>query len=88
MSEPWSGQALVLSSADAQSHRIVRLLTADDRVVAAIAREADAAVVGSALVDIIAEGVKDPAKSGEEIAEAVLARVRSLAEAVRGARRN
>ncbi|MCA9516633.1 MAG: DNA repair protein RecO [Myxococcales bacterium] len=40
MSEPWSGQALVLSSADAQSHRIVRLLTADDRVVAAIAREA------------------------------------------------
>ena len=55
---------------------------------AAIAREADAAVVGSALVDIIAEGVKDPAKSGEEIAEAVLARVRSLAEAVRGARRN
>lgn len=40
MSEAWSGQALVLSSADTQRDRIVRLLLEDDRVVPAIARQA------------------------------------------------
>ncbi len=49
---------------------------------AAIARVADAAVVGSALVDEIAEAVE----MNEDVTERVLLKVSSLAKAVRGAR--
>jgi tryptophan synthase alpha chain len=49
---------------------------------AAIARVADAAVVGSALVDAVAEAVE----LNEDVTERVLSKVRSLAEAVQGAR--
>ncbi|HEY2751814.1 tryptophan synthase subunit alpha [Phenylobacterium sp.] len=49
---------------------------------AAIARVADAAVVGSALVDEIAEAVR----MNEDVTGRVLSKVRSLAKAVRSAR--
>ncbi|MBS0332664.1 MAG: tryptophan synthase subunit alpha [Proteobacteria bacterium] len=49
---------------------------------AAIARVADAAVVGSALVDEVAEAVE----MNEDVTERVLSKVRSLAKAVRSAR--
>ena len=49
---------------------------------ASIARVADAAVVGSALVDEVAEAVK----MNEDVTERVLSKVRSLAKAVRDAR--
>ncbi len=51
---------------------------------AAVARVADAVVVGSALVDEIAEGLK----SGEAVAPKVLALAKALAQAVRDARRH
>lgn len=49
---------------------------------AAIARVADAAVVGSALVDEVAEAVE----MNEDVTQRVLSKVRSLAKAVRSAR--
>lgn len=49
---------------------------------AAIARVADAAVVGSALVDEVAGGLE----MNEDVTERVLSKVRSLAKAVRSAR--
>jgi tryptophan synthase alpha chain len=49
---------------------------------AAIARVADAAVVGSALVDEIAKAVE----MNEDVTERVLSKVNSLAKAVRSAR--
>ncbi|MBS0363772.1 MAG: tryptophan synthase subunit alpha [Proteobacteria bacterium] len=49
---------------------------------AAIARVADAVVVGSALVDEVAEAVE----MNEDVTERVLSKVRSLAKAVRSAR--
>jgi tryptophan synthase alpha chain len=49
---------------------------------AAIARVADAVVVGSALVDEVAEAVE----MNEDVTERVLSKVRSLAKAVRAAR--
>jgi tryptophan synthase alpha chain len=54
---------------------------------AAIARSADAAVVGSALVDLIAANLDDRAQPRPGLVEAVHAKVRALAEGVRGARR-
>ena len=53
---------------------------------AAIARCADAAVVGSAIVDIIADGIEGAASCDTIITTKVLDFVKQLAEAVRGAR--
>jgi tryptophan synthase alpha chain len=53
---------------------------------AAIARAADAAVVGSALVDRIAGALDARGRAGAGLAEAVLGQVAALAEGVRGAR--
>jgi tryptophan synthase alpha chain len=54
---------------------------------AEIARAADAAVVGSALVDLIAKGLDGDGRAGPGVVAAVLGRTRALAQAVRGARR-
>ncbi len=53
---------------------------------AAIARTADAAVVGSAIVDTIAQSLDDNGKAGTETVERTLSLVRALAEGVRSAR--
>jgi len=53
---------------------------------AEIARIADAAVVGSALVDLLASRLDDQGKATPELIPAVHAQVQVLAEAVRGAR--
>ncbi len=53
---------------------------------AAIARDADGAVVGSALVDRIAQNLDGSGKAKAGTAEAVLGLVRELASGVRGAR--
>ncbi len=53
---------------------------------AAIAKVADAAVVGSALVDQIARSLDDQGRARPGLAEDLLARVQALAEGVRGAR--
>ena len=54
---------------------------------AAVARDADGAVVGSALVDRIAGSLDAAGKAKPGTAEAVLSLVRELASGVRGARR-
>ncbi|HEX6143164.1 MAG TPA: tryptophan synthase subunit alpha [Geminicoccaceae bacterium] len=54
---------------------------------AAIARVADAAVVGSALVQTIADGLDADGRPKPGVADAVLGRVAALADGVRGARR-
>ncbi len=51
-----------------------------------IARVADAAVVGSALVDSIANGLDDDGRARPELIENLLSQVGSLAESVRAAR--
>ena len=53
---------------------------------AAVARVADAAVVGTALVDRLADGLDDREQAGPETAESVLGLVRELSQAVRSAR--
>ena len=53
---------------------------------AAIARHADAAVVGSALVELVAKNLDQDGKAGPGLAEAIHAQVRALAAGVRGAR--
>ena len=53
---------------------------------AAVARVADAAVVGTALVDRLAGGLDDQEQVGPETAESVLGLVRELSQAVRSAR--
>jgi tryptophan synthase alpha chain len=53
---------------------------------AAVARCADAAVVGSAIVDRIARGLDEAGKAGPGLVDDVLAFVRALADGVRGAR--
>ena len=55
---------------------------------AAVARDADGAVVGSALVDRIAGSLDAAGKAKAGTAEAVLSLVRDLASGVRGARRS
>lgn len=52
----------------------------------AIATVADAAVVGSAIVDVVANGVDAKGKAGPSLVVDVLGLVRSMAEAVRNAR--
>lgn len=54
---------------------------------AAIARAADAAVVGSALVEIVAQGLDGDGRAGPGLVGAVHDKVRALARAVREARR-
>jgi len=54
---------------------------------AQVARVADAAVVGSALVDFIAQSLDDHGRAPPELARGLLDRVRALAEGVRAARR-
>jgi tryptophan synthase alpha chain len=54
---------------------------------AAVARAADAAVVGSALVQRLAANLRSDGSAGDELVAAVLGDVRALAEGVRGARR-
>jgi tryptophan synthase alpha chain len=54
---------------------------------AAVARIADAAVVGSALVDEVAAHLDGSGKARPDLVDAVLGRVGTLAEGVRGARR-
>ncbi len=54
---------------------------------AAVARIADAAVVGSALVEEVASPLDASGRARPDLAAAVLGRVRALAEGVRGARR-
>ncbi len=54
---------------------------------AAIARVADAAVVGSALVDLVTRHLDAAGRPTPELVPAVHAKVRALAEAVRGVRR-
>ena len=53
--------------------------------VAAIAKVADAAVVGSAIVDVIANGVDANGRAGPSLVDDVLGLVRSLAQGVRTA---
>jgi tryptophan synthase alpha chain len=53
---------------------------------AATAMVADAAVVGSAIVDVVANGLNANGTAGPSLVEDVLGLVRSLAEAVRNAR--
>jgi tryptophan synthase alpha chain len=53
----------------------------------AIARIADAAVVGSALVDLVTRNLDAAGRPTPELVPAVHAKVRALAEGVRGARR-
>jgi tryptophan synthase alpha chain len=53
---------------------------------AAVARAADAAVVGSALVQRLAANLRPDGSAGPGLVEAVLGDVRALAEGVRGAR--
>jgi tryptophan synthase alpha chain len=53
---------------------------------AEVARVADAAVVGSALVGLVAEHLDARGKAEPELVDAVLAQVRALAKAVRTAR--
>ncbi len=53
---------------------------------AEIATVADGAVVGSALVSLVAEGYGGPGAAAPDCAERVLSLVRKLAEGVRGAR--
>jgi tryptophan synthase alpha chain len=55
---------------------------------AAVARDADGSVVGTALVDRIAGSLDSAGKAKPGTAEAVLSLVRDLASGVRGARRN
>lgn len=59
----------------------------EPRQAAEIARIADAAVVGSALVDLVARGLDDGGRPLPGLVEGVHAHVRALAEGVRGARR-
>ena len=54
---------------------------------AAVARVADAAVVGSALVDEVSAHLDGAGTARHDLVDAVLRRVRALAEGVRGARR-
>jgi len=54
---------------------------------AAVARIADGTVVGSALVDAVAAHLDDDGKARPELIDAVLGRVRGLADGVRSARR-
>jgi tryptophan synthase alpha chain len=54
---------------------------------AAVARSADAAVVGSALVERLAANLRSDGSAGPRLVEVVLGDVRELAEGVRGARR-
>lgn len=54
---------------------------------AQVARVADAAVVGSALVDQVSRHLDEAGRPRPELVEAVLAHVRALADGVRGARR-
>jgi tryptophan synthase alpha chain len=54
---------------------------------AAIARNADAAVVGSALVDIVAQSLDAEGRAGSGLVQAVHDKVRALARAVGEARR-
>ena len=53
---------------------------------AAVARVADAAVVGSAIVQLIADNIDDDGQPAENLAEIVLDFARALAGGVRGAR--
>ena len=53
---------------------------------AEIARIADAAVVGSALIDLLAAHLDEHGRAGPELVPALHAKVRALATAVRGAR--
>jgi tryptophan synthase alpha chain len=55
---------------------------------AAVARVADAAVVGSALVDRLAAALDAEGKAGPDLVSAVLGDVSALAQGVRGARAN
>jgi tryptophan synthase alpha chain len=54
---------------------------------AAVAEVADAAVVGSAIVQLIADNVDDNGQPAADLVDTVLAFARSLADGVRGARR-
>jgi tryptophan synthase alpha chain len=54
---------------------------------AAIARNADAAVVGSALVDIVAQSLDAEGRAGSGLVQAVHDKVRALVRAVGEARR-
>ncbi|MFO1037081.1 MAG: tryptophan synthase subunit alpha [Geminicoccaceae bacterium] len=54
---------------------------------AEIARVADAAVVGSALIDIVAAGLDADGRARPGLVDSVHGKVRALADAVRGARR-
>jgi tryptophan synthase alpha chain len=54
---------------------------------AAVARAADAAVVGSALVDRLAQNLDADGRAKPGLVDAVLGDIRALAEGVRGARR-
>jgi tryptophan synthase alpha chain len=54
---------------------------------AEVARVADAAVVGSALIDQIARSLDGDGRAGRDLVRAVHDQVRALAEGVRGARR-
>jgi tryptophan synthase alpha chain len=53
---------------------------------AIVVREADAAVVGSALIDAMAARLDGEGHAGPEVARLILDQVRALAHAVRGAR--
>jgi tryptophan synthase alpha chain len=54
---------------------------------AAVAKAADAAVVGSAIVDRLALNLDPDGRAKSRLVEAVLADIRALAAGVRGARR-
>ena len=54
---------------------------------AAVARHADAAVVGSAIVDRVKAGLDDNGKAKADLVPGVFAYVRTLADGVRGVRK-
>lgn len=86
------GQAIGVAAAEAAVARLKRATdlpvavgfgVRDAGAASAMARVADAVVVGSAFVDVIAHA----SAAGENAAAAVAAKVRELSEAVRGARK-
>jgi len=54
---------------------------------AAVARHADAAVVGSAIVDRVRAGLDDKGRATQQLVPSVLAYVKTLADGVRGVRK-
>jgi tryptophan synthase alpha chain len=88
-----SADAAAVRDAVARARRFTRLPVAvgfgikNPAQAAEVARAADAAVVGSVLVDRVAQNLDAEGRAKPGLVEAVLADIRALAEGVRGARK-